>query len=204
MPFFLDFRLNFTGVQMSIVDLEKLMIQMPVLPEEYEILAQKAERDTLGRLMLCRGVDAVEIDPGWFNSYQHLAIYYAIISAAESYPSVDVVTVSEELELAGNLTEVGGLPYVARVVKECSSLKVWEIKHLLKGFALMRYSMARKSESKVIVKLDDAVKNGWLRGKAWLTSKEQLDVKGAVDLTGQFENAFDWVCYAHLSCTGTA
>lgn len=189
---------------MSYVDLEKLMVQMPVLPEEYEFLAQKAERDTLGLLMLCGGVDSVEIDPGWFNSYQNLAIYYAIISAAENCPSVDLVTVSEQLELAGNLAEVGGLAYVARVVKESPSLRVWQIGPLLKGFALMRYSMARKSDSKVIVKLDDAVKNGWLRGKAWLTSKEQLDVKGAIDLSGPFEKAFDWVCYAHPACTGTA
>lgn len=102
--------------------LPQIMVRMPTLPGEYSVLAQKAERDVLGLLMLWGDVDSVDIEPGWFSSYQHLTIYYALVAAADNHPRADVVTVSEELELAGRLDEVGGLKYLGAIAKECPSL----------------------------------------------------------------------------------
>lgn len=185
-------------MSLSKVDLTMPMVQMPDLPGEYAALALKAEQDVLGLAILHGSMASVDISPGWFSSYRHLTIFYALAAAEEDHSRIDLVTVIEILDHAGRLEEIGGLSYLATIVKQCPDIQVWQLTPLLHGFALMRYNMTPKNEKKVIVRLDDAVWSGWLHGKAWLTTQEQLDAKNAKNLCDLPDGMLGWVCYAYL------
>lgn len=175
------------------------MIKMPTLPDNYHDLAQQAERDLLGLLMLWGNVESMNIEPSWFSNYQHLITYYALVAASELHSRSDVVTVSEELDMAGLLEHAGGLQYLARLAKDSPNLKPWQITPILRGFALMRYSMAPKEGTKIVVRLDDAIINGWLHGKAWLTTREKLETKGIDNVCDLRDEELAWVCFAYLT-----
>lgn len=184
----------------SETDLSNLLLPMPTLPDDYNALAQKAERDVLGLLMLWGDVNAVsEIEPGWFTSSQNLSIYFAIAATADRHSLTDVVTVSETLDMACQLEEVGGLHYLGQLCKESPRLRTWQLAPLLRGFALMRYAMAPMDGDKIIVRLLDALTYGWTHGKAWLTSYEQLQAKGTDYLFDFVGGEYEWVCYGYLN-----
>ncbi|WP_427121417.1 DnaB-like helicase N-terminal domain-containing protein [Pseudomonas aeruginosa] len=180
----------------------QFMVRMPELPAQFIEMSLKVERDVLGLLMLWDDVDSVDIDPGWFSTYEHLAIYYAIQAAKAFNSRSDVVTVSEQLDMAGALEGVGGLHYLGKLASESSRLRTWQLTPLLRGFALMRYAMASKSSEKYVARLDDAVMYGWLHGKSWKANKEQLDAKHPDNVCELRDGEDAWVCYVYIDPEG--
>lgn len=177
-------------------DLSKRLLPMTTLPEGYCDLALKAERDVLGLMMLMGGEEL--ISPSWFSSIEHLNIYLAIAETADIHGTTDLVTVCEYMDTTGVLNFVGGIQCIAQLVREAPRIKTWELAHVLRGFALMRYAMAKTDGAKVIVRLTDAVANGWLHGKAWRVSSEQILACGPDFLAGSCPVEREWVCYAYV------
>lgn len=179
------------------------MVPMPTLPDDYATMALKTERDALGLLMLWDDKQAVrEYEPSLFTTKAHLAIFLAIEAAATHQASIDVVSVSVELEQSGQLAEAGGLAYIGALAKDAPHLRTWEVLPVLRGFALMRYAMASKDGLKVIVRLRDAIEHGWLHGKAWFASGDQIQARGGMCLYQLAADEHDWVCYAYLDDSG--
>lgn len=181
-------------------DISKLFLPMPVLPVEYQALAEKSERDMLGLLLLWGDVNLVaDIEPSWFTTHRNLIIFYGITAAADAQNTCDVVTVAEELEMAGRLEEIGGLLHLAELARESPNLRTWQLSPLLKGYSLMRYAMGIKNGERTIVRLEDALLHGWLHGKSWFTSGAQLKAKSSQCFVELSEDDYEWVCYAFLN-----
>lgn len=78
-----------------------------------------AERSVLGALLLDEDaiVRVVEVlTPAYFYNSHHGKIYEAILSLFEKRESLDMVTVTNELEKQGLLGEIGGAAYLADLV----------------------------------------------------------------------------------------
>lgn len=178
---------------------KNVMLKMPELPHPYHGQAIQAERELLGLLMLHQNPDTVAVEPSWFSSTKHLTIYFAIVGANEKGRQCDVVIVSEILEAAGFLDKVGGVLYLASIAADAPNLLPRQITPLLQGYAMMRYSLREHNGIKVIVTLVEALKNGWLHGKAWKTTQDELKYSGKPHLCSYMShNSSFWVCYAHL------
>ena len=85
----------------------------------------EAEQAVLGGLMLDnnaweRVLDAVS--DGDFYRHDHRLIFRAIYKLAERNAPFDVVTLSEQLDKEGQLSQVGGLAYLAELAKNTPSV----------------------------------------------------------------------------------
>ena len=99
-------------------DLETATLKVP--PHSVE-----AEQSVLGGLMLDnnaweRILDQVSDDD--FYRHDHRLIFRAIARLAERDSSFDVVTLSEQLEQEGQLSQVGGLAYLGELAKNTPSV----------------------------------------------------------------------------------
>ncbi len=84
----------------------------------------EAEQSVLGGLLLEAGAldkitDLVLVDDFYRN--EHRLIYRQIIRLSEQAKPVDVITVAEALEIAGELDKVGGLPYLGGLAQNVPS-----------------------------------------------------------------------------------
>jgi replicative DNA helicase len=84
----------------------------------------EAEQSVLGGLLLeasalDKVVDLVTDDD--FYRHEHRLIYRQIVHLSERAKPVDVITVAESLEIAGELDKVGGLPYLGSLAQNVPS-----------------------------------------------------------------------------------
>ena len=80
----------------------------------------EAEQSVIGGLLLEAGaldkiIDLISEDD--FYRYEHRLIYREILRLSELAKPVDVITVAEALENAGDLEKVGGLPYLGNLAQ---------------------------------------------------------------------------------------
>lgn len=184
---------------MDTTDISKLFSPMPTIPGEYRALAEKAERDLLGLLILWDDRNLVqEVKPSWFTSHQHFIIFRGIEAAAETDSNFDVVIISEILENSGKLEEAGGLLYLADIVAKSPRITPWQIAPLLRGFAEMRYAMTAKKSVRCIVRLEDALLHGWNHGASWHCSGAQLTNYEAPIFVELLDDDSEWVCYSFV------
>lgn len=99
-------------------DLETAALKVP--PHSME-----AEQSVLGGLMLDnnaweRILD--QVSDGDFYRHDHRLIFRAIARLAERDSPIDVVTLSEQLEQEGQLSQVGGLAYLGELAKNTPSV----------------------------------------------------------------------------------
>lgn len=99
-------------------DLETAALKVP--PHSIE-----AEQAVLGGLMLDNNAwervsDAVS--DGDFYRHDHRLIFRAIVTLAERNSPFDVVTLSEQLDKEGHLSQVGGLAYLGELAKNTPSV----------------------------------------------------------------------------------
>lgn len=143
---------------------------MPALREPYAPAARQAERDVLGLIMLgaMQGTE-MKIDPAWFSGFDRYLLIDAALRLHAHGLQPDVVSVSELLESEGNLAEAGGLVGIAELARSAdSSSAISDLLHLLKGFALMRFSRGARTGRRVMVTLAQAIAAGALHGMSWL------------------------------------
>ena len=84
----------------------------------------EAEQSVLGGLLLEAGaLDKIVdlITDGDFYRHEHRLIYRQIVRLSELAKPVDVITVAEALEIAGELDKVGGLPYLGSLAQNVPS-----------------------------------------------------------------------------------
>ena len=84
----------------------------------------EAEQSVLGGLLLEAGaLDKITdlVLPDDFYRNEHRLIYRQIIRLSEQAKPVDVITVAEALEIAGELDKVGGLPYLGGLAQNVPS-----------------------------------------------------------------------------------
>lgn len=99
-------------------DLETSALKVP--PHSIE-----AEQAVLGGLMLDNNAwDRISdlVSDGDFYRHDHRLIYRAITHLAERNQPIDVVTLSEQLERAGQLPQIGGLSYLGELAKNIPSV----------------------------------------------------------------------------------
>ena len=99
-------------------DLETAALKVP--PHSIE-----AEQAVLGGLMLDnnaweRVLD--QVSDGDFYRHDHRLIYRAISKLAERNHPFDVVTLSEQLDKEGQLSQIGGLAYLGELAKNIPSV----------------------------------------------------------------------------------
>lgn len=99
-------------------DLETSALKVP--PHSVE-----AEQSVLGGLMLDnnaweRILD--QVSDGDFYRHDHRLIFRAVARLAERNSPFDVVTLSEQLEQEGQLSQVGGLAYLGELAKNTPSV----------------------------------------------------------------------------------
>jgi len=81
----------------------------------------EAEQAVLGCMLLDQDVIPIVteiIKSEDFYREDHREIYEAILDIAEAAEPVDIITVSEQLQLRGTLEKIGGLDYLARISNE--------------------------------------------------------------------------------------
>lgn len=86
--------------------------------------SDEAEQSVLGGIMLDNHAydDVVDrVDAGMFYRHQHRLIFVAMSTLAGRQSPIDVVTVSEVLEQAGQFEDCGGLAYLAKIARETPS-----------------------------------------------------------------------------------
>jgi replicative DNA helicase len=84
----------------------------------------EAEQSVLGGLLLeASALDKIAdlILPDDFYRQEHRLIYRQIVRLSEHAKPVDVITVAEALEIAGELDKVGGLPYLGGLAQNVPS-----------------------------------------------------------------------------------
>jgi len=84
----------------------------------------EAEQSVLGGLLLeASALDKIAdlITDGDFYRHEHRLIYRQIVRLSEQAKPVDVITVAEALEIAGELDKVGGLPYLGSLAQNVPS-----------------------------------------------------------------------------------
>lgn len=85
----------------------------------------EAEQSLLGGLMLDnQRWDNVseKVTVGDFYRPEHRAIYSAMLGQIEAQQPIDVITLTEELERAGNLDEAGGVIYLTELVENATGI----------------------------------------------------------------------------------
>ncbi len=78
-----------------------------------------AEQALLGTILLDPGVwlqISTELASDMLYSRAHRVIFQSMRSLADARSSLDIITVAEQLERAGDLEEIGGLPYLGSLV----------------------------------------------------------------------------------------
>ena len=84
----------------------------------------EAEQSVLGGLLLeASALDKIAdlITDDDFYRHEHRLIYRQIVRLSEMAKPVDVITVAEALEIAGELDKVGGLPYLGSLAQNVPS-----------------------------------------------------------------------------------
>ena len=84
----------------------------------------EAEQSVLGGLLLeASALDKITdlVTPDDFYRQEHRLIYRQILRLSEQAIPVDVITVAEALEIAGELDKVGGLPYLGGLAQNVPS-----------------------------------------------------------------------------------
>ncbi len=84
----------------------------------------EAEQSVLGGLLLeASALDKITdlVHPDDFYRQEHRLIYRQIVRLSEQAKPVDVITVAEALEIAGELDKVGGLPYLGGLAQNVPS-----------------------------------------------------------------------------------
>jgi replicative DNA helicase len=84
----------------------------------------EAEQSVLGGLLLeATALDKITdlIQPDDFYRQEHRLIFRQIVRLSEQAKPVDVITVAEALEIAGELDKVGGLPYLGSLAQNVPS-----------------------------------------------------------------------------------
>jgi len=84
----------------------------------------EAEQSVLGGLLLeASALDKIAdlITDGDFYRHEHRLIYRQIVRLSELAKPVDVITVAEALEIAGELDKAGGLPYLGSLAQNVPS-----------------------------------------------------------------------------------
>ena len=84
----------------------------------------EAEQSVLGGLLLeASALDKIAdlITDDDFYRHEHRLIYRQIVRLSELAKPVDVITVAESLEIAGELDKVGGLPYLGSLAQNVPS-----------------------------------------------------------------------------------
>ena len=84
----------------------------------------EAEQSVLGGLLLeASALDKITdlVLPDDFYRQEHRLIYRQIVRLSELAKPVDVITVAEALEIAGELDKVGGLPYLGSLAQNVPS-----------------------------------------------------------------------------------
>ncbi|QIH07391.1 MULTISPECIES: DnaB-like helicase N-terminal domain-containing protein [unclassified Pseudomonas] len=159
------------------------MVPMAYLTDEHEAAARKAERDALGLLMLSGDPDGLlDFSPSMFTGKDHHALYRALEALAASYLPMDVVTVSEALDRAGELPLVGGVAGIGHYAVDAPRLTTYALSRVILGYALARYAMVRQANTtKVAVRFREAVENGWAHGRAWLATRDETRRLGLPD-----------------------
>lgn len=85
-----------------------------------EPVSREAEQSVLGGLIIDNGAldQALEIVQAQdFHAPEHRLIFSAMLRLSEASTPIDILTVSEELEQAGELKTVGGLTYLAEIAR---------------------------------------------------------------------------------------
>jgi len=101
----------------SVPDAQLDQIKLP--PHSVE-----AEQSVLGGLMLeASALDKIVdlVTDGDFYRHEHRLIYRQIVRLSEQAKPVDVITVAEALEIAGDLDKAGGLPYLGSLAQNVPS-----------------------------------------------------------------------------------
>jgi replicative DNA helicase len=84
----------------------------------------EAEQSVLGGLLLeATALDKITdlVQPDDFYRNEHRLIFRQIVRLSEQAKPVDVITVAEALEIAGELDKVGGLPYLGSLAQNVPS-----------------------------------------------------------------------------------
>ena len=84
----------------------------------------EAEQSVLGGLLLeATALDKITdlVQPDDFYRQEHRLIFRQIVRLSEQAKPVDVITVAEALEIAGELDKVGGLPYLGGLAQNVPS-----------------------------------------------------------------------------------
>ncbi len=84
----------------------------------------EAEQSVLGGLLLeASALDKIAdlVTDGDFYRHEHRLIYRQIVRLSEQAKPVDVITVAEALEIAGELDKAGGLPYLGNLAQNVPS-----------------------------------------------------------------------------------
>ena len=101
----------------------------------------EAEQSVLGGLLLeasalDKVVDLVTDDD--FYRHEHRLIYRQIVHLSERAKPVDVITVAESLEIAGELDKVGGLPYLGSLAQNVPSAANIRYGEIVRERSIMR------------------------------------------------------------------
>ena len=87
--------------------------------------AIEAEQSVLGAMLLSKeAIDSVAqiLKEKYFYRPEHRKIYKAIVDLYDKNEPADLITVSEELELRGQLESVGGRAYLATLAESTPSV----------------------------------------------------------------------------------
>jgi len=113
------------------------------------------ERSVLGCMgldpdALAMGVDALKAD--WFHVFQHRVIFQHMVQLHQEGQPVDLVTLADHMEAAGNLKKVGGSVYVSRILSDVPTAANFE------GYvkALESYWVRRRIMSEAVAALNRA------------------------------------------------
>ncbi|MGD8910989.1 MAG: replicative DNA helicase [Chromatiales bacterium] len=110
----------------------------------------QGEQSVLGGLMLDNNAWEKVADlvlEGDFYRKEHRLIFAAICSQADEGQPFDVVTLAEHLERAGELENLGGLPYLVRLVEETpSAANIKSYASIVREYSVMRQLISVSSD----------------------------------------------------------
>jgi replicative DNA helicase len=105
-------------------DNKKVASISPIVGNRVPPNSTEAEVAVLGAMMLNKQAisKATELlSPDSFYSQKHKLIYESIIALSEKNETVDIITLSEHLTKNGNLEDIGGRGYLAKINKEVAT-----------------------------------------------------------------------------------
>jgi replicative DNA helicase len=112
--------------------------------EEIKVPPQnlEAEKSVLGAMLIDEeaiGTALEVLNEAWFYEDAHVKIYMAILDLYNNRKNVDLITLSDKLKSEGLLEQVGGIPYLSRLIDTVpTSANVEHYAHIVKEKGILR------------------------------------------------------------------